>query len=368
MEEKDFQEKDRVTQYLLDELNGLKEQLADSERKIGKLKKLSDVTTIISSTLNKKEILKRILRQTKEFMNCEKSSILLIDPHENKLKFEVLTEDSEMDDLKDIRLEMGEGIAGKVWETGRSILIEDSDKDSLFTAKINDRIKDWTKSLIAAPLIMKGNIIGVMEALNKNDGESFNDFDKEIFESLALHAAIAIENAELYMAGISDKMTGLFNHEYFMNQMEREYQRSKRYGHSLSLIMLDIDHFKNFNDTYGHQLGDQVIIKIAGFLKKSCRKDLDSPCRYGGEEFALILPDTGKDGALLFCERIRKSIGEMTISHKGEDIPVTVSAGVSNLEDLKPDNRDEMIRMADAALYDSKKNGRNRVSYYSPTT
>lgn len=366
MEEKSLQDEDRITEYLLEELKGLKSQLKEWENKVHKLKKLSDVTTIISSSLNKNEILKRILKQTKEFMNCEKSSILLIDPQENKLKFEVLTEDREMADLEHIRLEMGEGIAGKVWETGRSLLIEDSGKNALFSSKINDKIKDWTKSLIASPLIIKGNIIGVMEALNKKDGGCFSAFDKEIFESLALHAAIAIENAELYMAGISDKMTGLFNHEYFMDQLEREFQRSKRYGHSLSLIMLDIDHFKNFNDTYGHQLGDQVIIKIASFLKKSCRKDLDSPCRYGGEEFALILPDTGKEGALLFCERIRKSIGEMTIDHEGQEIPVTVSGGVSNLEDLKPENRNELIKMADDALYMSKKNGRNRVTYYSP--
>lgn len=364
-EEDKSQEESPVTRYLLNEIDSLKEQLENRDRRIRMLKKLSDVTSVISSSLNKTEILNRILKKTKEFMSCEKSSILLVDPHENKLKFEVLTDEKDMKELRHIRLEMGEGVAGKVWETGRSVLIEDTNRDVRFSGKVDETTKESTRTLVAAPLVIKGNIIGVMEAINKMDDSDFNSFDLEIFESLALHAAVAIENAELYMAGISDRMTGLFNHEFFMTQLEKEFQRSRRYGHALSLIMFDIDHFKNFNDTYGHQLGDQVIIKIAGFMKNSCRKDIDIPCRYGGEEFALILPDTEKEGAILFGERIRKAISEMTVSHQGEEIPIKVSGGICNLEDLEPENRDEFIKMADTALYHSKRKGRNRVSYFA---
>lgn len=359
------QEDDRINQYFLDEIAELKKQIKSRDNKIVKLSKLNDVTTIISSSLNKTEILKRILKQTKEFMKCEKSSILLIDPNENKLKFEVLSDEKDMNELQHIRLDMGEGIAGKVWETGRSVLIDNPVKDVRFTEKVDRKTKKKTNSLVASPLIIKGNIIGVMEAINKQDKRGFTAFDLEIFEKLSLHAAIAIENAELYMAGICDKMTDLYNHEYFMEQLEKEYQRAKRYGHHLSLIMFDIDHFKSFNDTYGHQVGDKVIIKIAGLLKKSCRKDLDSACRYGGEEFAMILPDTEKEGAVQFGERIRQSIEELIIPYKKNNLKVTISGGVSNVQDNHPDSKDDFIKMTDSALYHSKKNGRNCLSYFS---
>ncbi|MBI9099403.1 MAG: sensor domain-containing diguanylate cyclase [Spirochaetaceae bacterium] len=365
MDNKKHLKEERVTQFLLNEINTLKESIEQYESKINRYKKLNEVTTIISSTLNKNEILKRVLIQTKEFMNCEKSSILLVDPLENNLKFEVLTDDKEMKDLQHIRLNMGEGVAGKVWETGRSIIIEDTSKDIRFTNKVDRKIKETTDTLLASPLIIKGNIIGVMEAMNKQNNSNFTSFDLEIFEKLALHAAIAIENAELYMAGICDKMTGLYNHEFFMDQLEKEFQRSRRYGHSLSLIMFDIDHFKNFNDTYGHQLGDQVIIKIASILRDSCRKDLDSACRYGGEEFAFILPETDKEGAIKFGERIRVAIEKLIISYNEENVPVTISGGISNLADHKPETGDDFIKMTDRALYHSKKNGRNRISYFT---
>ncbi len=365
MEEKDKNIEIKNVDYLLKEIDSYKDQIEKNEIQIKKLKCLSDVTTIISSSLNKNEILKRVLKQTKDLMNCKKSSILLVDPVENKLKFEVLTEETEMRHLKHILLDIGEGIAGKAWETGQSVLIEDVKKDKRFSDKADKKSNEITKSIIASPIVIKGDIIGVMEAINKLDDTNFDHFDLEIFEKLALHAAIAIENAELYMAGICDKMTNLYNHEFFIDQLEKELQRANRYNHSLSIIIFDIDHFKNINDTYGHQFGDQVIIKIASLIKNSCRKDLDLASRYGGEEFTLILPETGKENAILLAERIRQKIKQLSIPFKGKDIGVTISSGVSSNEDDKPDNREELIIMADSALYHSKNNGRDKVSSFS---
>ncbi len=366
MEKKDKSiENNNVVDYLLKEIDLYKNQLEKKEEKIKKLKCLSDVTTIISSSLNKNEILKRVLKQTKDLMNCKKSSILLVDPVENQLKFEVLTEETEMRQLQNIRLDIGEGIAGKVWETGKSVLIEDVKKDNRFSDKADKQINETTKSIIASPIVIKGDIIGVMEAINKLDKTNFDHFDLEIFEKLALHAAIAIENAELYRAGICDKMSNLYNHEFFIVQLEKELQRSNRYNHSLSIIIFDIDHFKKINDTYGHQFGDQVIIKIASLIKNSCRENIDLACRYGGEEFTLILPETEKENAIVLAERIRQKIKQLSIPFKGKDIELTVSAGVSSNDEDNPENRDEFIKMADSALYYSKNNGRDKVTYFS---
>lgn len=342
MAEKEPKEVENISQYLLDKIE-------EQKRQIEKLKKLNVVSSVISSTLNKKEILKHIVEQCSQFMNCGQSRILLVDNHENRLKYEISPDQKNFDQLVKRSFAMGESVAGKAWESGRSQIVTDASGCET----------------IASPLFIKGKIIGIMEAEKEYGSSPISSFDKEIFEGLALHAAIAIENAQLYMAGICDAMTGLYNHEYFMEQLEKEFRRSARYGNTLSLIMLDIDHFKSCNDQYGHQFGDEVIIKIADFIKNSCRRDLDSPCRYGGEEFALILPETGKEGAMVFCERIRRTIAEVPIAYKEEMVNITLSGGVASLEDLNPENRDAFISMADQALYSSKNNGRNQISYYS---
>ncbi len=149
----------------------LKKKIRKYKDIIEKLKTLIEVNSVIASSLNMKKTLKSILDQTKYLMKCSKSSILLIDPETNKLKFEVLTNEEDKELLSDIRLSMGEGIAGTVWENGQSILIKDATKDIRFSKKADEKTKDTTKSLLAVPLVMNGEIIGVMEAINKIDAK-----------------------------------------------------------------------------------------------------------------------------------------------------------------------------------------------------
>ncbi len=163
---------------------------------------------------------------------------------------------------------------------------------------------------------------------------------------------------------ITDELTQIYNRRYFHMIFEQEISRSKRYGHSISLLMVDIDHFKLVNDTHGHQIGDDVLVEVADIVKSATRK-ADVVARYGGEEIAVILPETDIIGAVGCAEKIRRNIEEkifMTI--KEQPLRVTVSLGVSCLEHIEKAGEDEvknLIKMADDALYQAKEFGRNRV-------
>ena len=169
-------------------------------------------------------------------------------------------------------------------------------------------------------------------------------------------------NQDLLRLSSSDGLTGIPNRRYFDETLDREWRRSRRLGNELALIMCDVDHFKSFNDRYGHQAGDECLRQVAKALSGQADRGCDTPARYGGEEFSLILPDTDIDGAQIVAERARAAVAELGIPHS-ESIygEVTVSLGVACMTPDE-DNRSEMLIMAaDRALYQAKKDGRNRV-------
>ncbi|HNV69532.1 MAG TPA: GGDEF domain-containing protein, partial [Candidatus Ozemobacteraceae bacterium] len=167
-------------------------------------------------------------------------------------------------------------------------------------------------------------------------------------------------NAKLYEQAITDGMTHLYLHRYFKQRLFDEIKRAIRFRRHLSLIMVDIDHFKKFNDSYGHQMGDEVLKKVASILRKTIRTH-DLPVRYGGEEFAVVLPETDIHGAAAVAERIRRTIETEYLEHEGKVIKITASFGVSVFPECAQE-MESFIKSADAALYHSKESGRNRVS------
>ncbi len=160
-----------------------------------------------------------------------------------------------------------------------------------------------------------------------------------------------------YMA-ITDALTGLYNRRRFHDVLSKEFERSKRYANPVSLIMLDIDHFKKVNDNYGHQTGDTVLREVGSIITASIR-DIDTASRFGGEEFMVVLPNTEKENAKVGAERMRAAIAQ----HIFPEIegPITVSIGVTGLPDPGLANEDRLVRCADYALYRAKQNGRNRI-------
>lgn len=169
-------------------------------------------------------------------------------------------------------------------------------------------------------------------------------------------------NRELQKLSSTDRLTGLYNRGHWEEALRLEYARHVRYGTSAALVMFDIDHFKRVNDTYGHQCGDKVIQRVADVIRGHIR-DSDIAGRYGGEEYAVLLPDTDKYGAGMFAERLRVAVQEQEIIHEGEAIRCTISLGVADMNTPLSEHK-TLIEWADQALYASKKNGRNQVSLH----
>jgi two-component system, cell cycle response regulator len=159
----------------------------------------------------------------------------------------------------------------------------------------------------------------------------------------------------------TDALTGVYNRRHFLEVLETEHSRTRRGGNTFGFAMLDLDHFKNVNDTYGHLAGDHALVEVAKILCDALRLH-DTCSRYGGEEFALILPDTNQEGALTTAERCRADIEAADIVFEGQKLPLTVSMGLSIFESRCSWSREELVAKADAALYESKDSGRNKVT------
>ncbi|MFC1742916.1 diguanylate cyclase [Candidatus Riflebacteria bacterium] len=222
---------------------------------------------------------------------------------------------------------------------------------------------------LSLPIVNEGNINGVFYM-----GTASSDvYTREIFQNFSTIVNIftsALKNAiwlrKTEKLAYTDLLTGLFNHRFFQEKLEEEFKRAQRYGHELSLIFMDVDFFKKFNDQYGHQAGDQVLKACGKILLESARKNIDTPARYGGEEFCIILPETDLDGAQYFAERLRQKIEDFSLKiSKSLILKVTASFGVTTYIHGSATDRHDLIEEADQALYKSKENGRNQVTTIS---
>jgi diguanylate cyclase (GGDEF)-like protein len=213
-------------------------------------------------------------------------------------------------------------------------------------------------------MTVRRDAVGVLIAESTVES-AFSERDEKMFWVVARSAAMSIDNAILHQEmeelTITDDLTGAFNYRYFSTKLSEEQRRAARYDQPLSLIMVDIDHFKNFNDSFGHEAGNMALRGVADVIA-SCIRDTDIFARYGGEEFAVILPQTAQIEARHIANRIRETI-ERTRYHIGDGIPrqsVTVSIGLTSFpENGKP--QDELLHLADQALYRAKGEGRNVV-------
>ena len=214
---------------------------------------------------------------------------------------------------------------------------------------------------IIVPLRTDKGVNGLILLPAKAEGGAFTLLDVQYITQIVRFASIAIENASLYWQATTDRMTKLFSHHFFEKNLEEEILRARRYGASFSLLMFDIDHFKKFNDTYGHLQGDLIIKEIAHILRSSVRS-IDFTARYGGEEFAVILPEVNVQGAAVVAERIRQSIDKHSFAGEKGPLHVSVSIGVAEFKVDRMRTASQFIAEADKALYQSKELGRNRVT------
>lgn len=174
-------------------------------------------------------------------------------------------------------------------------------------------------------------------------------------------------NEELERKNVLDELTGLHNRRFYDQKIQAEYRRSRRNLTPLSLVIIDIDHFKLVNDNYGHLVGDQCLVWLSEHIRKSLKRTADKAFRYGGEEFCLILPDTSSEGAILLAEQLRRKIAECNFQFEQVGFPVTISCGISTYQQQSDATPEQLFAVADKALYKAKHNGRNQTQHHQLT-
>ncbi len=227
-----------------------------------------------------------------------------------------------------------------------------------------------TNYFVTVPLKAKDKILGAILVDNIFNKKPITKSDVRMLTMFANHAGLAIENSRLfeetvYLSSI-DWLTNLWNYGRFQEALTLETRRAEIDETSLTLVMIDVDNFKNYNDTFGHLKGDAALREISRVLKNKSRK-FDTAARYGGEEFAIIMPKTSKENARLFAERLRAEIENIYPADEtpgGKDRCITISSGIATYPD-DAETKDELVSRADLALYEAKRNGKNRACLYT---
>lgn len=262
--------------------------------------------------------------------------------------------------------DVNEGLNGWIIRKNKSILVSDLEKGDYFIPRYSYEEKNnyRMRSFLGAPISYGKACYGAV-TVESETPNIFVEQHEKILSMLTNNIGSAMESTvitqKLKKLAITDELTGLFNYRALKNRLYEEVERVRRYNSRFSLLMMDIDKFKNFNDSYGHLAGDQVLKVISGEFKKSLR-NIDFIARYGGEEFVAILIETRLDNALLSAERIRKNIETKDIMYKGKEHHITISIGVAEYNSDMTD--EDIITIADKALYKAKLEGRNKVIPY----
>jgi len=342
-----------------DKLHSQSEDIENLERKIYDLKNLIALGISLASNLDFQSLIESLLYSCIGQMFLEKIAILLqVDIDENNFYIHMTKGyESEMEQ-NNIILSSKSNLVRFFENNPYPYTCENLRKIPELASDL-DRLKILQPRLIV-PMKSKNAVNGMLVMGNKLTGDDFNVNEYEFLRDLGRFAALAVENSRLYLMATLDRMTRLYIHHYFQERLQDEIRRSMRNGTPLSLIIMDIDHFKRFNDTYGHQTGDVVLKETASVIKHTVRST-DIPARYGGEEFAVLLPDAMLNNAVGIAERLRYNIDSNLFTGPVESLHVTISAGVAQFIPDCDNMPADIIKRADMALYRAKELGRNRV-------
>ncbi len=333
------------------------------------LSTINEIGRALTSSLDVREILSIIMQQISFLLQPKNWSLLLVDDVKGDLYFEIVVGDNA-DKIKNLRLKMGEGIAGWVAENGKPVLVSDVYKDPRFSPKADRASNFKTKSIVCVPVVSRDRAIGVIELVNYCDDKEFTEDDLRILSILADYTAIALENARYYdMARrliLTDELTGLYNSRYLHQLLNGEGEDEMKDLSQVSMIFVDLDYFKNINDKYGHLIGSKTLRELGGLLKGTL-KGKEKGIRYGGDEFVIILPKSDKSQAYEIAKKIRTRIKKTRfLIAEGLNIKLTASFGVASIpEDAS--NYQELIGEADKAMYQVKNTFRDGISLAKTT-
>src|SRR5437868_4583060 len=338
-------------------------ETAADRRHIPELNIFHDVAKALTSTLNLDSVLQTIMEKMAEYFRPDTWSLLMVDEVTDELYFAIAVGDAS-ESLKSVRLKVGEGIAGWVAKHGEQLIVPDVYTDPRFAKRIDDMTKWRTRSMICVPLRAKHRTLGVIQLINCVL-DNFSDRELFFLQALCDYAAIAIDNAKaverIQELTITDDCTGLYNARHLYKTLEAEVYRSARFGHEFSVIFIDLDHFKNVNDTHGHLVGSKLLNEIGYAIKTNLRL-IDSAFRYGGDEFVVLLPQTGKEAALLVARRLRDVFRQSAfLKDDGLNLNVRASIGLASYpHDAK--SAHEIIRQADEMMYSVKNTTRDNIA------
>ncbi len=299
----------------------------------------------------------RLLQSSAEMMRSERASLLIHNAKRDKLDVKAVVGVKEWTKNNG---EIGGRVARLVFDKNKAVAVADVAKTGLPPAAPERQYKSG--SFMSCPISIGDRAIGVMNFTDKPGGETFNRSSIDLFQAIAPQMAIAIDRAsikhkagELAQISVTDSLTGLLNRRYIEARLAEEIKRSNRHGFPMSFMMLDVDHFKTYNDEFGHPAGDEAL-KLVGAIIRDTLRGADVAARFGGEEFSILLPQTKIEEALAIAERIRQNIEHANFQHR----LVTVSIGVASCSAELCISAD-LVSAADQALYESKRRGRNRV-------
>lgn len=325
--------------------------------RLRELSLLFDITRSLNSTLELDELLGRLTEMVATTLGFDGFAVLLVDSEQRQLHLRaahgVLPRGQHVGD----RIAVEEsGACGEAWTNGELVLQR--------CAPVGSR----NGSVLAVPMEHKGQVVGVLQ-FTRQIVDGFTNDEIKLVGSIAGQAALAIANARLYeqtlALTITDPLTGVYNRRHLFRHLEMELRRAERYLDPVTVAMLDIDHFKQLNDHWGHAAGDTVLQQVARVLTRHVRR-VDTVARFGGEEFCIVLPRLAREDSLEVAEKLRLAIEAMELQVGPRRIGnLTISVGVATY----PRDGTEavgLINAADAALYASKRGGRNRSTVYQP--
>jgi len=304
------------------------------------------------------EFLKAVTDATRELLRADHASIRLLDTARTALLSGARSGTGEDD--RPMEFKRGEGILGWVVELGQPARIGDVDHDTRWVKPLGQQFH--VRSIMAEPLWSSGEVIGVLSVTSPEAG-AFSEEDQLLLRLLANCSAPPIERARLRRLAMFDDITMAFNHRYLHPRLVEEMERASRSDADVSLLYMDLDHFKSVNDKWGHAVGDAVLRMFADRVRKAVRR-VDVLIRRGGEEFVLIMPATGATQAHATAHRIQQTLHGEPFETDTGPIRQTVSVGVATWD--KRETPDELERRADGAMYEAKRLGRNRVVVSTP--
>jgi len=331
----------------------------NATRRAERLRSLHEIGQVLAATIQVDELFRKIYEQVSGIMDTGAFFIALWHPETAMVEMRFLVDKGR--EYPPQTYPLSAGPASIAIKEKRAILITE-DVDRVPGYLLGDP-GDSTRSILVVPMIREGKVLGAISA-QSYEPYAYTEEDQEILSLLAAQAAVALENARLVettrQLSLTDQLTGLWNYRYLQEQLPREIDRAARYGHPLSVVMMDSDSLKYVNDRYGHDAGNEHLVALARAIQRVIRKT-DWAVRYAGDEFFVILPETDQEGALALAERLRQDIMHTPLVADGQRVRTTVSMGVATYP-LHAKNMEELLLQVDHALYASKRAGRNRVT------